>query len=634
MAQLLFSELMSQPSPARLGSPHKGLRVVSRDEMNLAEFPLTVLSTRVDPRIKTLEFSDALIGKNGDSIERKWIITGADKFGLPTASDDEVLLGLMKLTVDDGFKQRKVFFSRYELLRILRWTTEGRSYTRLQRALDRLSGVRIKATNAFYDNEAKSHSTRNFGIIDAYEINDGRATEAKPSFFEWSEAMFKSFQVGFIKKLDLQFYLDLSSAISKRLYRFLDKHFWYRSRLCMNLFVLAHEKVGVSRNYRYASSLRQQLDPALSELKEHGFISGYEYTGRGSGTEITILSGNGSPRVLEKARGSSREPEPKQAPGVETDLDPHKVYLPRVARSPNQDGATTRPNDLQADTTAVMNRPHRLPRTNDLLESVPEDNVNRAHDIPRAPIARLTPPPLAERVAAASVPKVTVPPSKVPQFSLSEELGEFCSFPVAEALVTELVDRGLQATQAKRLIRGRDEAECVRMRAIVAYYDQLLRTKSRLISRSPVGFLYRAMERPESFLLPGEQRAGVEQPTRRAGESDPMAARRLSSSVRAPEVSAEDQLTVLRAQYLDARKRSVQQAKSEVEPEILARIRSEVEKGLEKLRKTISPKRFQEALEHGVEERLARLYLFPEFDEWVPQAMKSRSLMAGRSSRS
>ena len=51
--------------------------------MNLAEFPLTVLSSRVDPKLKTLEFTDQLRTKTGELVERKWIITAADKFGLP-----------------------------------------------------------------------------------------------------------------------------------------------------------------------------------------------------------------------------------------------------------------------------------------------------------------------------------------------------------------------------------------------------------------------------------------------------------------------------------------------------------------------------------------------------------------------
>ena len=76
-----------------------------------------------------------------------------------------------------------------------------------------------------------------------------------------------------MKKFYFDFFLDLQSSVSKRLYRFLDKLFWYRSVVEINLFTLSHEKVGVSRNYQYASSLRQQLDPALDELIEKDFIS-------------------------------------------------------------------------------------------------------------------------------------------------------------------------------------------------------------------------------------------------------------------------------------------------------------------------------------------------------------------------
>lgn len=263
---------------------------VSRDEMNLAEFPLAVLSTRADPKSKTLEFSDSIIGKAGKPMKRSWIITAADKFGLPTSSDDEVLLGLMKLTVDDGFREQKVFFTRYELLKILRWTTEGRSYSRLQKALDRLSGVRIKATNAFFDNQTKSHSTKNFGIIDAYEINDARDPDIKKSFFIWSEELFNSFTVGFIKKLDLDFYLNLKFAVSKRLFRYLDKNFWYKSKLKINLFTLAHEKIGISRNYKYASAIKQQIDQGLNELVEKNFLESYEYLGKGNATEIILVA--------------------------------------------------------------------------------------------------------------------------------------------------------------------------------------------------------------------------------------------------------------------------------------------------------------------------------------------------------
>lgn len=283
--------------------------VSSRDEMNLAEFPLAVLSTRANPSVKTLEFKDTQKLKSGEIVERKWIITGADKFGLPTSTDDDVVLGLMRLSMDHGFRERKVYFTRYELLKILRWSTEGRSYTRLTKSLDRLSGVRIRASNAFFDNSIKGYKTRNFGLIDAYEINDGRSakqrvrgsaeeTAAEPpkSYFIWSEALFDSFKAGFIKKLDLDMYFSLRSAVSRRLYRYLDKHFYYRRVIEKSLMSFAFEKLGLSRNYKYVSSIKQQIEPAARELIAMGFLADIQFYGAKYDPMVRFVrAGEGAP---------------------------------------------------------------------------------------------------------------------------------------------------------------------------------------------------------------------------------------------------------------------------------------------------------------------------------------------------
>jgi Replication initiator protein A len=263
--------------------------------MNLAEFPLAVLSTRANPNLKTLEFTDTHRSPSGELVERRWIITGADKFGLPTSTDDDVVLGLIRLSMSKGFRERKVYFTRYELLKTLRWSTEGRSYQRLVKSLDRLSGVRIRSTNSFYDNSSKAYQTCNFGIIDAYEINDGRGRlqleeETPKSFFIWSEALFTSFKAGYIKKLDLDLYFSLKSAVSRRLYRYLDKHFYYKTSIERPLVQFAFEKLGLSRTYRFVSSIRQQMEPALQELVEIGFLSKYEFVGKSTATCIRFFS--------------------------------------------------------------------------------------------------------------------------------------------------------------------------------------------------------------------------------------------------------------------------------------------------------------------------------------------------------
>jgi hypothetical protein len=425
---------------------------------------------------------------------------------LPTSSDDEVLLGLLKLTADDGLRSPKIHFTRYELLKILRWTTEGRSYVRLQNALDRLSGVRIKATNAFYDNESKLHSTRNFGILDAYEINDGRDT--RPSFFTWSEVLFKSFQVGFIKKLDLEFYLDLQSAVSKRLYRYLDKHFWYRSRMQVNLFVLAHEKVGISRNYVYASSLRQQLEPALEELQEKGVLSEFEFVGKGKSTDVILVAAHAPRKVL----GDSQ--------------------------------VQTQPS---ADKSASQPRPD----------------------------------------------------------------GEG---PLTEAAVSQaLVERGIIDKQALKLVAGRGSDTLQRIQAIIAHFDKLVSTSSHLVSRSPQGFLYRAVEKPFDFILPSDK-----QGTPSGGKPQAeltLEARNRDKAKVSPSSAKSNQMDA-EVGYLIERKAALDALRAEIQAESVTELRAEVEAALAKLKAHISPQRFQEAVEHGVEQRLLEQRGFPDFDKW------------------
>ena len=333
----LGAEDTSDSSPPK----SRGKVDFARDEMNLAEFPLAVLSTRANPKVKTLEFRDSQRLRDGEVIEREWIITGADKFGLPTSTDDDVMLGLMRLTMDQGFRSSKVFFTRYELLKILRWTTEGRSYSRLTKSLDRLSGVRIRATNAFYDNKSKAYQTCNFGIIDAYEINDSRGgtrstngAEQPLSFFIWSEMLFESFKAGFIKKLDLDVYFTLRSAVSRRLYRYLDKHFYYKPSVELPLKLLAFEKLGLSRSYKYDSSIKQQLEPAIEELTECGFISSVEYSQRTGETSIKFRS------AANLRRPTAPAPDTAQAPAADEERD--KVQRARVAELLTKRGLTRR----------------------------------------------------------------------------------------------------------------------------------------------------------------------------------------------------------------------------------------------------------------------------------------------------
>src|SRR5207244_6166893 len=91
------------------------------------------------PNQKTVEFEDELFdeGTNQD-VRRRLVISGSDRYGLPTPADTDVLLVLIQLTKQrSNFEARTLSFSRYELVELLRWNHGGASYQRLEEALQR-----------------------------------------------------------------------------------------------------------------------------------------------------------------------------------------------------------------------------------------------------------------------------------------------------------------------------------------------------------------------------------------------------------------------------------------------------------------------------------------------------------------
>jgi hypothetical protein len=295
-----------------------------KDELNLAEFPIAALTDRVPNGQTTLVFEDKLERRDHPPIVRRLTIMGTVKHGLPTSTDDEVLVGLIQLTKRrSNFTNAKVPFSRYELIELLGWPQSGASYRRIEEALNRWVGVVLMYENAWWDNTAKSWVDENFHVLDNVTLYDkerrkragakgGKAnakaatgrrpkktgSEGDPlplSSFRWNEVIFESFQSGNLKQLDLEFYLRLRLPTTKRMFRFLDKRFYRRSRLDFDLRTLACEHIGMSRSYA-PTELKRRLKPALEELEQLGFLEPldpeerYSWVSRGCWRIILIRS--------------------------------------------------------------------------------------------------------------------------------------------------------------------------------------------------------------------------------------------------------------------------------------------------------------------------------------------------------
>jgi plasmid replication initiation protein len=250
-----------------------------RDEMNLAEFPIAILASRPDASLKTVQFTDRIWDKGRDAwVSRRLTISASDRYGLPTALDDEVILGLIQLTREEGFVDRRVPFSRYNLIRLLGWRNEGKSYSRLETSLKRWLGVTFFYENAWWDKTAQSWVDENFHILERVSIYDRKRrlncsgmAEPALSMFVWNEVVFRSFQSGYLKQIDMKLFRHLKSPIAKRLYRLLDKRFYHKSQWAFDLRELACEHVGLGRNYDTAQ-LKRKLLPAIGELEAIGYI--------------------------------------------------------------------------------------------------------------------------------------------------------------------------------------------------------------------------------------------------------------------------------------------------------------------------------------------------------------------------
>ena len=298
-----------------------------RDELNFAEFPLAALTDQVPKGQKTLEFTDSIFDSGRKQmVTRKLTISASDRFGLPTALDDEVILGLIQLSHRNAFAEPKVHFSRYELIKLLGWRDESKSYERIAESLNRWVGVTLYYDKAWWSKEEQCWVDESFHILEQVTIFDRERRErhrsarlddpnAGLSSIVWNSVVFNSFKTGYLKQLDLELYKTLESRIAKRIYRFLDKRFYHKARHEFGLREFACEHVGLSKGY-HNGEIKRRLKPAIEELESVRFLEPlpaderFRSTQRGEWTVVFVKFGAGKSlpvQVTDKDQGVTRE---------------------------------------------------------------------------------------------------------------------------------------------------------------------------------------------------------------------------------------------------------------------------------------------------------------------------------------
>jgi len=109
-------------------------------------------------------------------------------------------------------------------------------------------------------NAAKSWVSETFHLFDRYKLYQEQKRQGSPlplSFIELSEVFARSVAIAnYIKDLDLKTYYSLELPISKRLFRYLDKNRYNKSRYEEAIMKMAQK---LPLNYTYPSQVKQKL---------------------------------------------------------------------------------------------------------------------------------------------------------------------------------------------------------------------------------------------------------------------------------------------------------------------------------------------------------------------------------------
>src|SRR5262245_47974506 len=196
------------PKPSEESNVPTGVSPTGRDEMNIAEFPITLLTDRASRGQTRIEHKDRIFDpRSSKEITRKLVITAPAEYGLPTSIDDDIILALIQLTKhQNNFTRPEVTFTRRQLIEVLGWADKGRNYDRIEASLHRWASTYLHYENAWWDNEERCWTSGGFHIIDSHIIRDGRAADCRGqqlrSGVTWGKEFYRSCQAGYLKSLD------------------------------------------------------------------------------------------------------------------------------------------------------------------------------------------------------------------------------------------------------------------------------------------------------------------------------------------------------------------------------------------------------------------------------------------------
>lgn len=279
-------------------------------EMNVAEFPVTVLSKQIPKDKKTIKYFDWIVGKDGEKKPREWLVTGSAEWGLPVGSALKTLFEVMQIWKENNFKSKVIpFGSRYNLLKRMDSTLSKRDYQRIERDLNCLVGITIQAKNAFWDKEVGAYVSETFHLFERCRFynqepkkeNSKTQKSLPPVYIIASDTFYNAVKQGNILTIDSKFFRRLSAPTEQRLALYLTKMLKRQSIHKRDIFKLAKQ---LPIYGKYPSDIKKALDKALKGLMDKGFSllkeSYYEKSANRKSENIVFIKDSAKPKSKPK----------------------------------------------------------------------------------------------------------------------------------------------------------------------------------------------------------------------------------------------------------------------------------------------------------------------------------------------
>jgi hypothetical protein len=287
-------------TPAQTSTPTKGQqpsqqppsKARSKYEMNLAEFPLAILSKQApkglkiiesrDTKTKVIQYKDTIKGKNGELVPRHWTVSPSPRYGFGSPELLSLLFELFQIWKEQGFASPNIRFNSLAyLIQRLQLQKGELVYERLRKDLTVLVEISIEATNAFWDNEKQAYVDAVFHLFEEVHFYHKEASSRQDTFplayIKASEKLFGSIQANALTTLQLgSTYFHALTPTEQRVALYLAKVLYHKTSYRRDVAKLAEQlPIYATRPRDVKKQLSRACDGLLAKNFPH--LTAYHY---------------------------------------------------------------------------------------------------------------------------------------------------------------------------------------------------------------------------------------------------------------------------------------------------------------------------------------------------------------------